>query len=70
MINFKSTILYLFSFIVFITSCSQKETEDIIDKDITEPSKLSVLCTSGDRDVALKMVFMYANNAKINGWWD
>jgi hypothetical protein len=28
-----------------------------------------VVWTSGDRDVALKMVFMYTFNAKKNGWW-
>jgi len=32
-------------------------------------SKLAVLWTSGDRDVALKMVFMYTLNAKKQGWW-
>jgi hypothetical protein len=37
------------------------------DKD---PSKLLVVWTSGDRDVALKMVYMYSFNAKKNGWWD
>lgn len=31
--------------------------------------KLVVLWTSGDRDVALKMVFMYTLNAKLRGWW-
>jgi len=31
--------------------------------------KLVVLWTSGDREVALKMVFMYALNAKRNSWW-
>ena len=31
--------------------------------------KLAVLWTSGDRDVALKMVFMYTLNARLNGWW-
>lgn len=36
----------------------------------TEQSKLLVVWTSGDRDVALKMVFMYADNAKLRGWWD
>ncbi|MFC1476969.1 DsrE family protein [candidate division KSB1 bacterium] len=36
----------------------------------TQESKLAVLWTSGDRDVALKMVFMYTFNAKKNGWWD
>ncbi len=34
-----------------------------------EPSKLLVVWTSGDREVALKMVFMYAENAKKNDWW-
>ncbi|MCD6122356.1 MAG: DsrE family protein [Spirochaetales bacterium] len=33
-------------------------------------SELVVLWTSGDRDVALKMVFMYALNAKTKGWWE
>ncbi len=36
----------------------------------SESSKLMVLWTSGDREVALKMVFMYTLNAKKQGWWD
>ncbi|MGI5936396.1 MAG: DsrE family protein [Oscillospiraceae bacterium] len=32
--------------------------------------KLAVLWTSGDREVALKMVFMYTCNSKLKGWWD
>ena len=35
-----------------------------------EPTKLMVVWTSGDRDVALKMVFMYTYNAKKQGWFD
>ena len=35
-----------------------------------EPSKLAVLWTSGDRDVAINMVYMYTYNAKKQGWWD
>jgi hypothetical protein len=31
---------------------------------------LVVLWTSGDRDVALNMVFMYTLNAKRRNWWD
>jgi len=31
--------------------------------------KLVILWTSGDREVALKMVFMYGLNAKVKGWW-
>ncbi len=34
-----------------------------------EPANLMVLWTSGDRDVALKMVYMYTYNAKKYGWW-
>jgi hypothetical protein len=34
-----------------------------------ERKSLVVLWTSGDREVALKMVFMYTLNAKIKGWW-
>jgi hypothetical protein len=35
-----------------------------------ETSKLGVVWTSGDRDVALKMVFMYTLNAKSRSWFD
>ncbi len=34
------------------------------------PSSLLVVWSSGDRDVALNMVFMYTYNAKKNGWWE
>jgi hypothetical protein len=33
-------------------------------------NKLLVIWTSGDRDVALRMVLMYAGNAKKHGWWE
>ena len=33
------------------------------------PSELVVLWTSGDREVALKMVFMYTLNSKLKQWW-
>ncbi|MBI9012749.1 MAG: DsrE family protein [Clostridiales bacterium] len=32
--------------------------------------KLKVVWTSGEKEVALKMVHMYVYNAKINNWWD
>jgi hypothetical protein len=34
------------------------------------PSRLAVLWTSGDREVALKVAFMYTLNAKRQGWFD
>jgi hypothetical protein len=35
-----------------------------------EKSKLAVLWTSGDADVAHKVCFMYTHNAKKAGWFD
>jgi hypothetical protein len=40
------------------------------EESLEEPSRLLVVWTSGDREVALKMVFMYTYNAKKRGWWD
>lgn len=37
---------------------------------ISANEKLVILWTSGDKDVAIKMVFMYTLNAKKRGWWD
>lgn len=34
-----------------------------------QPNKLLVLWTSADREVALKMVFMYTLNSKLHNWW-
>ena len=34
-----------------------------------EHENLVVVWSSGDREVALKMVFMYTYNAKKKGWW-
>lgn len=36
----------------------------------TEKDKLVVVWTSGDREVAEKMVFMYTHNAKKYEWWE
>jgi len=33
-------------------------------------SSVLVVWTSGEREVAMKMVFMYALNAKKYGWWE
>ena len=37
---------------------------------MSEPSKLLVIWSSADREVALHNVFMYTHNAKKQGWWD
>ncbi len=43
----------------------ENDTSMIIKND-----KLVVVWTSGDKEVALKMVFMYTSNAKKNNWWE
>jgi len=35
-----------------------------------EPDEIFILWTSGDREVALGMVFMYTLNSKLKGWWE
>jgi hypothetical protein len=37
---------------------------------VAEPDKVFVVWSSGDPEVARKLVFMYTRNAKIKGWWD
>ncbi len=36
---------------------------------IEKKDSLVVIWTSGDREVALKMVFMYTLNTKLKDWW-
>ena len=50
--------------------CFQNGTASAAEGEKMDQSKLLVVWTSGDRDVALKMVFMYTYNAKLKGWWD
>lgn len=61
----KQTILLLFALSLYTTASAQnkKQMED-------NSNKLAVLWTSGDPDVAEKMVFMYTLNAKRQGWFD
>jgi hypothetical protein len=40
-----------------------------LEEGLVEPEALVVLWTSGDREVALKMVFMYTLNCKLKRWW-
>lgn len=38
--------------------------------EISNKDKLVVVWTSGDKEVAMKMVFMYTYNAKKYEWWE
>lgn len=44
-------------------------SEEEPEKMTEAPDHLYVVWTSPDRDVALRMAFMYTSNAKVKGWW-
>lgn len=66
-----SALLMLFSllFCSVATYAQDETTEKTIETKIDGKEKLVIVWTSGDREVALKMVFMYTYNAKKYGWW-
>lgn len=71
----KFLLIVLMSF--FLSSPMLKASKRSLDNDkmqnkteMNEADKLVVVWTSGDKDVAMKMVFMYTYNAKKQGWWD
>ncbi len=68
----KLFLLLLISSIMFTSqnTLAQETSETTKDSTIIPDSeKLIVLWTSGDAEVAKKMVFMYTYNAKRYGWW-
>lgn len=65
----KIALICLFCLTILSTSFA-KEENMIAKSEQSEHSKLLVLWTSGDRDVALNMVFMYTYNAKKYEWWN
>lgn len=76
----KITVLLLFVGLVLIVNSKSmpltdtlKEAKTSVEKtnnSIAEKKQQLILWTSGDRDVALKMVFMYALNCKKHSWMD
>lgn len=58
---FKTVHIGIICMMIFGTTLTARETD---------PSRLLVVWTSGDRDVAMNMVFMYTYNAKKNEWWE
>jgi hypothetical protein len=61
----KRTSLILLALVLSIGVFAQKT-----EKMETEKSKLAVLWTSDDPNLAEKMAFMYTYNAKRQGWFD
>jgi hypothetical protein len=56
-------------FFVCVLAVSRLSAPLAQEQKAAEPSKLLVVWTSGDREVALNMVFMYTFNAKKYSWW-
>jgi len=57
-------------FLILISITSQIKAQKTSGMNPDENSKLAVLWTSGDPDVAEKVCFMYTLNAKKQGWFD
>lgn len=63
--------------VIFGLSSTYSQTDQLVNKnelmnestEITKDDQLVVIWTSGDKEVATKMVFMYTYNAKKNNWW-
>ena len=64
-------IIFLFSMTKTQAMTNIKENNSAPDTtEISNKDKLVVVWTSGDKEVAMKMVFMYTFNAKKYEWWE
>lgn len=70
MTSIKSVVCALLGIVLLAAGLANARPAFLEENLSPDSSKLFVLWTSGDREVALKMVFMYTYNAKKNGWWD
>ena len=52
------------------TNPSSSPVGQVDNHEIPANEKLVIVWTSGDREVALKMVFMYTFNSRRFGWWE
>lgn len=66
----KSTKMKKFVLFLMILSAGAFARAAFSQQDETTPSRLAVLWTSGDSEVAHNVAFMYAHNAKRAGWFD
>ena len=71
----KTKIFVILTFVAIAFTGNLKGQDDITplaskSVEIPNSEKLVIMWTSGDRDVAIKMVFMYTFNAQKRKWWD
>lgn len=62
-------MLLLLSFNNVVGASTEGSTESDTTK-VCNKDKLVIVWTSADKEVAMKMVFLYTFNAKKRGWWD
>ena len=68
--NQRAIFVVLAVVVVLVSASILMDIPRFGDAAAQEPSKLLVVWTSGDKEVAMKMVFMYTLNAKKQGWFD
>jgi hypothetical protein len=66
--KYQKTTVVAFIFVVFFIISNLPAA--FAQEGKAPPSKLAVLWTSGDPDVAHRVAFMYTHNAKKVGWFD
>jgi hypothetical protein len=66
----KSTKMTKFGLFLMILYAGAFAQSAYTQQDEATPSRLAVLWTSGDSEVAHNVTFMYAHNAKRAGWFD
>ena len=59
----------MFGSVNFLFAQTEKTPQAAETVEVAANEKLAVVWTSGDREVALKMVFMYVSNAPRFNWW-
>ena len=65
----QSLVLAVLSLVLaFVLGSILQQTTLVAEETQEQTPNLAIVWTSGDRDVALKMVFMYTLNAKSRGW--
>ena len=64
----KKILFLTISIVLFNFLCTNTMAQN--EKSDNQSDTLCILWTSGDPDVAIKMVFMYANAAKQNKWFE
>ncbi|WP_198931766.1 DsrE family protein [Labilibacter marinus] len=61
--------LSILIYFLAMTAFAQEQSPSNDSETINSKDKLVVVWTSGDKEVAEKMVFMYTYNAQKYGWW-